>query len=120
NTVKVMYNDMNIEDRQYNRIVLDLFFRGAIARVYHAGVQFDYCLDFVGKQGTGKSTFLREVFKGFYTEVETFTEKDDLLKMAGSWLVNDDEMVASSSNKASIDIIKSDITEREIKIRRPY
>ncbi|WP_416308974.1 VapE domain-containing protein [Streptococcus infantarius] len=53
-----------------------------MVRVYHAGVQFDYCLDFVGKQGTGKSTFLREVFKGFYTEVETFTEKDDLLKMA--------------------------------------
>src|SRR5699024_4310346 len=120
NTVKVMYNDMNIEDRQYNRIVLDLFFRGAIARVYHAGVQFDYCLDFVGKQGTGKSTFLREVFKGFYTEVETFTEKDDLLKMAGSWLVNDDEMVASSSKKASFDIIKRVITAREIRIRRPY
>ena len=79
---KVIQKYINIEDSQYNKIVLDLFFRGAIAMVYHAGVQFDYCLDFVGKQGTGKSTFLREVFKGFYTEVETFTEKDDLLKMA--------------------------------------
>ena len=79
---KVIQKYINIEDSQYNKIVLDLFFRGAIARVYHARVQFDYCLDFVGKQGTGKSTFLREVFKGFYTEVETFTEKDDLLKMA--------------------------------------
>lgn len=117
---KVIQKYINIEDNQYNRIVLDLFFRGAIARVYHAGVQFDYCLDFVGKQGTGKSTFLREVFKGFYTEVETFTEKDDLLKMAGSWLVNDDEMVASSSKKASFDIIKRVITAREIRIRRPY
>ena len=60
------------------------------------------------------------MFKGFYTEVETFTEKDDLLKMAGSWLVNDDEMVASNSKKASFDIIKRVITAREIRIRRPY
>ncbi|MFQ6835889.1 MAG: VapE domain-containing protein [Enterococcus faecalis] len=49
-------------------------------------VQFDYCLDFVGKQGTGKVPFYVRCSK-FYTEVETFTEKDDLLKMAGSWLV---------------------------------
>lgn len=117
---KVIQKYINIENSQYNKIVLDLFFRGAIARGYHAGIQFDYCLDFVGKQGTGKSTFLREVFKGFYTEVETFTEKDDLLKMVCSWLVNDDEMVASNSKKASFDTIKRVITAREIRIRRPY
>ena len=117
---KVIQKYINIEDSQYNRIVLDLFFRGAIARVYHAGVQFDYCLDFVGKQGTGKSTFLREVFKGFYTEVGTFTEKDDVLKMAESWLVNDDEMVASNNKKTDFNVLKRVITTREIRVRRPY
>lgn len=62
---KVIQKYINIEDNQYNRIVLDLFFRGAIARVYHAGVQFDYCLDFVGKQGTGKVPFYVRCSKAF-------------------------------------------------------
>lgn len=93
-------------------------FRGAIARVYHAGIQFDYCLDLVGKQGTGKTTFLREVFKGFYGEISSYTEKDDLLKMLELWAVNDDELVAT--NKIKPNELKQIITMREIRIRRPY
>ena len=114
----VIQKYINIEDNQYNRIVFDLMFRGAIARVYHAGIQFDYCLDLVGKQGTGKTTFLREVFKGFYGEIGSYTEKDDLLKMVELWAVNDDELVAT--NKIKANELKQIITMREIRIRRPY
>ncbi|SDK14418.1 VapE domain-containing protein [Streptococcus gallolyticus] len=115
---KLIQKYINIEDNQYNRIVFDLMFRGAIARVYHAGIQFDYCLDLVGKQGTGKTTFLREIFKGFYGEISSYTEKDDLLKMLELWAVNDDELVATS--KVSFNELKQIITMREIRIRRPY
>ena len=115
---KVIRKYINIEDNQYNRIVFDLMFRGAIARVYHAGIQFDYCLDLVGKQGTGKTTFLREIFKGFYGEISSYTEKDDLLKMVELWAVNDDELVAT--NKIRPNELKQIITMREIRIRRPY
>ena len=114
----VIQKYINIEDNQYNRIVFDLMFRGAIARVYHAGIQFDYCLDLVGKQGTGKTTFLREIFKGFYGEIGSYTEKDDLLKMIELWAVNDDELVAT--NKIKANELKQVITTREIRIRRPY
>lgn len=114
----VIQKYINIEDNQYNRIVFDLMFRGAIARVYHAGIQFDYCLDLVGKQGTGKTTFLREIFKGFYGEISSYTEKDDLLKMIELWAVNDDELVAT--NKIRPNELKQIITMREIRIRRPY
>ena len=114
----VIQKYINIEDNQYNRIVFDLMFRGAVARVYHAGIQFDYCLDLVGKQGTGKTTFLREIFKGFYGEISSYTEKDDLLKMVELWAVNDDELVATS--KVSFNELKQIITMREIRIRRPY
>ena len=113
----VIQKYINIEDNQYNRIVFDLMFRGAVARVYHAGIQFDYCLDLVGKQGTGKTTFLREIFKGFYGEISSYTEKDDLLKMVELWAVNDDELVATS--KVSFNELKQIITMREIRIRRP-
>lgn len=115
---KVIQKYINIEDNEYNRLVFDLMFRGAIARVFHAGIQFDYCLDLAGKQGTGKSTFLREIFKGFYGEINSYTEKDDLLKMLELWAVNDDELVAS--NKVSFNDLKRTITMREIKVRLPY
>lgn len=115
---KVIRKYINIENNRYNRIVFDLIFRGAIARVYHAGIQFDYCLDLVGKQGTGKTTFLREVFKGFYGEVSSYTDKDDILKMVELWAVNDDELVATS--QVSFNRLKQVITMREIRTRRPY
>ncbi|BFL54460.1 VapE domain-containing protein [Streptococcus pasteurianus] len=114
----VIQKYINIEDNQYNRLVFDLVFRGAIARVFSPGIQFDYCLDLVGKQGTGKTTFLREIFKGFYGEISSYTEKDDLLKMLELWAVNDDELVAS--NKVSFNDLKRTITMREIKVRPPY
>ncbi|MGV3010713.1 VapE domain-containing protein [Streptococcus thoraltensis] len=109
---------LNIEDTEYNKIVFDLVFRGAIARVMNPGIQFDYCLDLVGRQGTGKTTFFREVFKGFQANVTGFSDKDDLLKMMRLWTVNDDELIAS--NKLSFGELKSFITATEHLIRRPY
>lgn len=109
---------LNIEDTEYNRIAFDLFFRGAVARVLNVGCQFDYCLDLTGKQGAGKTTFLREVFRLGYTEVNNYTERDNLMKMAESWVVNDDELVAS--NKTSFAELKQIITTRELSYRAPY
>ncbi|MBM7635577.1 VapE domain-containing protein [Streptococcus saliviloxodontae] len=115
---KIITKYIKVEDTKYNRLAFDLIFRGAIARVLEPGIQFDYCLDLVGRQGTGKTTFLREVFNGFYGEISTFTEKDDVLKMLELWAVNDDELVAS--HKIKFNDLKQKITEREIMIRRPY
>lgn len=109
---------INIEDTEYNKIVLDLFFRGAIGRVLDAGCQFDYCLDLTGVQGAGKTTFLREMFKGYYSEVTNFYDKDQWGLMAESWLVNDDELVASSKTK--FPELKQIITRRELKYRPAY
>ena len=111
---------INIEDTDYNKIALDLFMRGAIARVLHPGVKFDYCLDLVGVQGGGKTTFARDLFMGVYytDQISSFSDKDDLLKMIGVWGVNDDELVAS--NKMSFGELKKTITLTEITVRPPY
>lgn len=118
NPFDVVRKYLNVEDTDYNRIAFDLFFRGAIARVFDVGCQFDYCLDLTGKQGAGKTTFLREVFKLGYTEVTSYTEKDSLMAMAGSWAVNDDELVAT--NKTTFAELKQIITKRELVYRKPY
>ncbi|PNY20538.1 Virulence-associated protein E [Streptococcus parauberis] len=109
---------LNIEDTEYNRIVLDLFFRGAIARVLSPSVRFDYCLDLVGKQGAGKTNFLRQIFLGFYEEIESFSGKDDLIKMVGAWVVNDDELVATK--KSTFEEVKRAITRTKLSYRPPY
>lgn len=109
---------LNVEDTEYNRLVFDLFFRGAIGRVLDTGCQFDYCLDLTGQQGTGKTTFLREAFKGYYTEVDNFKDKDEAMKMVGAWVVNDDELVAT--NKTTFEELKRVITQRVIAYRPPY
>lgn len=121
---EVIKKYINVEDNEYNRLVFDLMLRGAIARIYRPGCQFDYCLDLVGKQATRKTTFLRELFKGYYGEVADYTSKDEQLKMSGLWCVNDDELVATqeanNSRGAGINKMKRIITMREIRIRRPY
>lgn len=109
---------LSIDDTEYNRLVFDLVFRGAIGRVLEAGCQFDYCLDLTGVQGAGKTTFLREIFKGFYSEISSYTDKDDLMKMAESWAVNDDELVAT--RKTTFGELKQIITMREMQYRPPY
>ena len=101
---------LNIEDNDYNRIILDLFFRGAVAKVFNPSIKFDFVLDLTGRQGVGKTQFFEGLFTHkYFTTVETFTDKDDKARMVRNWCVFDDEMVASK--KASFSELKKFITE---------
>lgn len=110
---------LNIEDNEYNRIIMDLFFRGAVAKVFDTTVKFDFVLDLTGQQGVGKTQFFEGLFTHkYFTTVETFTDKDDKARMVRNWCVFDDEMVASK--KASFSELKKFITETKLEYRPPY
>lgn len=110
---------LNIEDKPYNRLVLDLFFRGAIARVLTPGIQFDFCLDLIGPQGARKTSFLRQIFMNWYTDqISTFNQKDDISIMVQSWAVNDDELEATK--KMTFGGLKKAITVTQVTFRPPY
>ena len=110
---------LNIEDNDYNRIILDLFFRGAVAKVFNPSIKFDFVLDLTGRQGVGKTQFFEGLFTHkYFTTVETFTDKDDKARMVRNWCVFDDEMVASK--KASFSELKKFITETKLEFRPPY
>ena len=110
---------LNIEDNEYNRIIMDLFFRGAVAKVFDSTVKFDFVLDLTGRQGVGKTQFFEGLFTHkYFTTVETFTDKDDKARMVRNWCVFDDEMVASK--KASFSELKKFITETKLEYRPPY
>lgn len=50
---------LGAEDSEYNRQVMRLWMLGAVSRIYMPGCKFDYTMILQGKQGVGKSTFLR-------------------------------------------------------------
>ena len=53
----ILRHYLNIKDDEYNRIIMDLFFRGAVAKVFDPTVKFDFVLDLTGRQGVGKTQF---------------------------------------------------------------
>lgn len=116
---EILRNYLNVEDNKYNRIIFDLFFRGAVAKVFDPSVKFDFVLDLTGKQGVGKTQFFEGLFTDqYFTTVETFTDKDDKARMVRNWCVFDDEMVATK--KTSFQELKRFITDRKIEYRPPY
>lgn len=115
----ILRHYLNIKDDEYNRIIMDLFFRGAVAKVFDSTVKFDFVLDLTGRQGVGKTQFFEGLFTHkYFTTVETFTDKDDKARMIRNWCVFDDEMVASK--KASFSELKKFITETKLEFRPPY
>lgn len=55
--------------------------------------KFQYSLDIIGQQGTGKTTFLKRLGKSYYTDqFMSFTKKDDFEVMLKNLVINDDEM----------------------------
>lgn len=115
----ILRHYLNIKDDEYNRIIMDLFFRGAVAKVFDPTVKFDFVLDLTGRQGVGKTQFFEGLFTHkYFTTVETFTDKDDKARMIRNWCVFDDEMVASK--KASFSELKKFITETKLEFRPPY
>ncbi|NMV55522.1 hypothetical protein FOL85_01770, partial [Lactobacillus reuteri] len=101
-------------------LITRLWFMGGVAKAYNPTAKFDYVLDLVGGQGTGKTTLLQKIAPlGMYTDQFTsFTDRDDLANMKDAFIVNDDEMDAS--NKSGFAEVKKFITLQRFKYRKPY
>lgn len=62
--------------------------------------KFQYSLDIIGQQGTGKTTFLKRLGQEYYTDqFMTFTSKDSFEVMLKNLLINDDEMQVTEISK---------------------
>lgn len=101
-------------------LITRLWFKGGVAKVYHPLTKLDQALDLIGSQGIGKTTLLQNLAPmGLYTDqINSVTDKDDLGNLIGMFIVNDDEMVATS--KSSFEEIKRFLTDNNFKYRPPY
>lgn len=119
NPLTILSDYLGVDDCDYTRLVTDIFFRGAISKVLKPREPFDFVLDLVGDQGTGKSKFLARIFDPFFTDnVNSFHNKDDYAVMVRSWGIEDAEMVASRSS--GFDRTKKFITQTQLEYRPPY
>lgn len=111
---------LGVEKSAVTSLITRLWFMGGVAKVYHPLTKIDQSLDLVGSQGIGKTTLLQNLAPmGLYTDqFNSVTDKDDLGNLIGMFIVNDDEMTATS--KSSFEEIKRFLTDNNFKYRPPY
>ncbi|KRN27734.1 prophage Lp3 protein 8, helicase [Lactobacillus selangorensis] len=110
---------LGVEASPVTTLQTQIFFVGAVAKAYHPEMKFDYVLDLVGGQGAGKTTFLKKMANGWYTDQFTdFENKDNYSNMLRALIVNDDEMTAT--NHSSFEVLKKFISSEQLEYRKPY
>lgn len=113
---------LGCEETDYNTEVIELFMRGAIARALEPGTKFDHMVVLVGKQGIGKSMFLRRLAHKndwFNDNFNTIDGDNAVEKLRGMWMVEMAELLATKKAK-EIESIKAFVTSRVDTIRPKY
>lgn len=100
-------------------LITNIFFIGAVAKAYNPMTKFDFSLDIVGDQGTGKTTLLKKLGREFYVDtIQDFKNKDEYIKMQRALIVHDDEMQAT--NSSGFDVLKKFLSTEMLEYRAPY
>lgn len=93
---------------------------GAVARAFEPGCQVDAALILEGlSQGEGKSSALRTLAMGFFTdELADVGNKDAAMQLHGAWIIELAELDAVG--RAEMSRVKSFLTRRVDRYRAPY
>ncbi|MDE5835079.1 MAG: hypothetical protein K2H26_06115, partial [Ruminococcus sp.] len=120
--LKSVFTDfLGATDNIYTQSVAVITFVGAVARIFEAGVKFDTCTVFVGKQGIGKSKFISKIAvkpEWFTDDVTTFDGKDFYESIQGKWIVEIGE--GTAFQKSIKERSKQAIASQQDFYRRPY
>lgn len=106
-------------DNAYTRAAIRKMLVAAIARIFEPGVKFDTALILVGEQGTYKSTFVKKLGMGWFSDTfMTVQGKEAFEQIQGAWLIEMAEL--SGLKKAEVESIKHYISKREDMFRPAY
>lgn len=114
------YELLDVEPTTYSNEVEKLMFRQLVARALHPGCKADQMFVFVGKQGTGKSTFVRllGLSNEFFLEGFSNFDTEDLKRISGKLVVEIPEL--DGFNGRDKNKIKSIITQTTDNYRESY
>lgn len=120
--IKTVFSDfLGAANNIYTQAVATITFVGAVARIFQAGVKFDTCTVFVGKQGAGKSKFIGKIAvnsEWFTDGVTTFDGKDFYESIQGKWIIELGE--GTAFQKSIKERCKQAIASQQDNYRKPY
>lgn len=117
-----LHHFLGADVNEYNEACLRVFLLGAVGRVFHPGCKAEMMLVLTGKQGCGKSTFLRFLAMEddwFSDDLRKLDDEKIYQRLAGHWIMEMSEMVATANAK-SIEEIKSFLSRSKDTYRFPY
>lgn len=110
---------LGAEDTLYVREVCRKTLVAAVARIMNPGVKFDTTLILTGRQGVGKSTFVKVLGGDWHNDsVHDFRGKEACEQIQGYWIIELGELTGFS--KAETNEIKQFISRQEDVYREPY
>ncbi len=119
----VLPNYLGAEDSEYSYQVMRLFMLGAVSRVYQPGCKFDYTMILQGRQGIGKSTFLRLLAMNdgwFNDSLDSLDSDKSAQSLMGSWIIELAELKSLARTAGGVDSVKRFLTATQDKYRVPY
>lgn len=114
---------LGAENTEYSYQAMRLFMLGAVARVYCPGCKFDYTPIFPGRQGLGKSTFLRLLClkdEWFNDSLDSLDSDKAAQSVMGSWIIELAELKSLARTAGGVDSVKRFLTATQDKLRLPY
>ena len=117
-----LHHFLGAEESDYNENCLRLFMMGAVKRVFAPGSKYELMLVLTGGQGAGKSTFLRFLAirdEWFSDDLKRLDDEKIYQRLAGHWILEMSEMVATANAK-SIEDIKSFLSRNKDTYKFPY
>ena len=116
-------NYLGVEDTEYSYQVMRLYMVGAVARIYEPGCKFDYTPILTGRQGLGKSTFLRLLSlkdEWFNDSLDSLDSDKAAQSIMGSWIIELAELKSLARTAGGVDSVKRFLTATQDKLRLPY
>lgn len=106
-------------DNVYTRAVIRKSLVAAVARAIEGGVKYDTMPIFTGPQGIGKSTFLTNLGRRWFSDsLTTFEGKDAAELIAGTWINEIGELTAMS--RQDMNSVKQFLSKRDDRFRAAY
>lgn len=116
---KILIEYFGATDNAYHREAIRKHLIAAVARVFVPGIKYDYVLTLVGEQGTGKSTFIKKLGRGWSSDsFITVQGNQSFEQLQGAWLIEIAEL--SALKKAEIEMIKHYLSKQEDIFRPAY
>lgn len=110
----ILIDYFGAEDNEYVREVTRKTLCAAVARVFEPGIKFDYMLVLNGKQGIGKSLFLKKLGGIWFNDSLQLSDTHDKTaaeKLQGYWILEISEM--AGMKKTEIETLKAFISRQE-------